>query len=69
MIPPFDIFHIADGGVLVRLESATSLDGAVARIHIIGELNPGEYFVQSSQTNHRMKIVVQADARRPCLEP
>jgi hypothetical protein len=40
MIPPFDIFHIADGGVLVRLESASSLDGAIARINIIGELNP-----------------------------
>jgi hypothetical protein len=69
MTPHFDIFHIADGGVLVRLESATSLDGAIARIHIIGELNPGEYFVQSLQTNHRMKIVVQAYARRPSPKP
>ena len=64
MVPPFDIFYIADVGVLVRSESASSLHGAITRIHIIGELNPGEYFVQSLQTNHRMKIVVQADARK-----
>jgi hypothetical protein len=67
MIPPFDIFHIADGGVLVRLESASSLHGAITRIHIIGEFNPGECFVRSLATNRRMKILITPDA--PTSEP
>jgi hypothetical protein len=64
MIPPFDIFHIADGGVLVRLESASSLHGAITRIHVIGELSPGEYFVRSLATNHRMRILISRLTRQ-----
>jgi hypothetical protein len=65
MMPPFDIFHIVDGGVLVRLESASSLHGAITRINI-GELNRGEYFVQSLQTSHKMKILIKPHV--PALE-
>jgi hypothetical protein len=41
--------------------------GAITRIHIIGEFNPGECFVRSLATNRRMKILITPDA--PTSEP
>jgi hypothetical protein len=58
MIPPFDIFRIAQDNQPLWVEPASTLEDARARVVELGELYPGEYFIFSQQTGHRIAMTV-----------
>jgi hypothetical protein len=58
LIPPFDIFHVAQDNQPVWLEPASTLDGARARVKELGKSRPGEYFILSQITGRKISITV-----------
>jgi hypothetical protein len=46
-IPLFDVFRVGDSGQPRRLASLRTLEEAKARVAMLGEAKPGEYFVFS----------------------
>jgi hypothetical protein len=58
LIPPFDIFRVSEDGVPVWIEPAETLEGAQARVAELGATHPGEYFVFSQKTGHKLSITV-----------
>jgi hypothetical protein len=58
LIPPFDIFLVADDGNPVWIEPAETLEAAQARVAELGATNPGEYFIFSQKTGNKVAITV-----------
>jgi len=57
MVPPFDIFKRQGGGSVRWLGGvATDLDAARLRVRELAESIPGEYFIFSLATGHRLDI-------------
>jgi hypothetical protein len=63
-IPLFDIFRVEGKGPM-WVEPAWSLDGARARIAVIGKSEPGDYFVYGQRNRDRVTITVRLAPRRP----
>ena len=59
MEPPFDIFKRQAGGSVRWLGVATDLEAAKLRVRELAESIPGEYFIFSLATGHRLKIKVE----------
>jgi hypothetical protein len=56
MVPPFDIFKRQGGGSVRWLGVATDLEAAKLRVRELAESIPGEYFIFSLATGHRLNI-------------
>ena len=56
MVPPFDIFRRQGGGSVQWLGVVTSLEAAKARVKELAESVPGQYFIFSLATGHRLDI-------------
>jgi hypothetical protein len=55
----FDIFRVSNSGQPHRLASVPTLEEARARIAVLGEAQPGEYFVFSQLSLLRESIKVE----------
>jgi hypothetical protein len=58
LIPPFDIFLVADDRNPVWIEPAETLEGAQARVAELGATRPGEYLVFSQKTGNKLSITI-----------
>ena len=56
MVPPFDIFKRQGGGSVRWLGVVTDLEAAKLRVRELAESIPGEYFIFSLATGHRLDI-------------
>jgi hypothetical protein len=56
MVPPFDIFKRQGGGSVRWLGIATDLEAAKLRVKELTESTPGEYFIFSLATGHRLTV-------------
>jgi hypothetical protein len=56
MVPPFDIFKRQGGGSVRWLGVATDLEAAKLRVRELTESAPGEYFIFSLATGHRLTV-------------
>jgi hypothetical protein len=56
MVPPFDIFKVADDGIPLWIETAATLDAAKARVQELSEFWPAEYVIASRKTGHKISI-------------
>jgi hypothetical protein len=56
MVPPFDIFKRQGGGSVRWLGVATNLETAKLRVRELAESLPGEYFIFSLATGHRLDL-------------
>jgi hypothetical protein len=56
MVPPFDIFKRQGGGSVRWLGVATDLEAAKLRVKELTESAPGEYFIFSLATGHRLTV-------------
>ena len=56
MVPPFDIFKRQGGGRVRWLGVATDLEAAKLRVKELTESAPGEYFIFSLATGHRLTV-------------
>jgi hypothetical protein len=56
MVPPFDIFKRQGGGSVRWLGVATDLEAAKLRVKELIESAPGEYFIFSLATGHRLTV-------------
>ena len=56
MVPPFDIFKRQGGGSVRWLGVATDLEAAKVRVKKLTESAPGEYFIFSLATGHRLTV-------------
>jgi hypothetical protein len=56
MVPPFDIFKRQGGGSVLWLGVATVLEAAKLWIKELTESAPGEYFIFSLATGHRLNV-------------
>jgi hypothetical protein len=56
MVPPFDIFRRQGGGSVRWLGVVTDLEAAKLRVRELVESIPGEYFIFSLATGHRLHI-------------
>jgi hypothetical protein len=55
----FDVFRVSNSGQAHRLASVPTLEEAKARIAVLGEAKPGEYFVFSQLSLLRESIKVE----------
>jgi hypothetical protein len=67
MVPPFDIFKRQPGGGVRWLEVVADLEAAKLRVKELVECVPGEYFIFSLASGHRLDI--KGDEVRVCTEP
>jgi hypothetical protein len=58
MVPPFDIFKRQGGGSVRWLGVATDLEAAKLWVRELAETVPGQYFIFSLATGHRLDIKV-----------
>lgn len=58
LLPPFDIFKVADDGQPMLVESSLTLDVANARIQGLGRVFPGIYLIHSQKTGHQTVVTV-----------
>jgi hypothetical protein len=58
MVPPFDIFKRQGGGSVRWLGATADLETAKVRVKELAESLPGEYFIFSLATGHRLNIKV-----------
>jgi hypothetical protein len=56
VVPPFDIFKRQGGGSVRWLGIATDLEAAKLRVKELTESTPGEYFIFSLATGHRLTV-------------
>jgi hypothetical protein len=56
MVPPFDIFKRQGGGSVRWLGIATDLEAAKQRVKELTQSSPGEYFIFSLATGHRLTV-------------
>jgi hypothetical protein len=56
MVPPFDIFKRQGGGSVRWLGVATDLEAAKLWVKELTESAPGEYFIFSLATGHRLTV-------------
>ena len=56
MVPPFDIFKRQGGGSVRWLGVTADLEAAKVRVKELAESIPGEYFIFSLATGHRLNI-------------
>jgi hypothetical protein len=56
LIPPFDIFVVAEDGNPIWIEPAETLEGARARVAELSATRPGEYLIFSQKTGHKLSI-------------
>ena len=56
MVPPFDIFKRQGGGSVRWLGVAIDLEAAKLRVRELAESVPGEYFIFSLATGHRLDM-------------
>jgi hypothetical protein len=56
MVPPFDIFKRQGGGSVRWLGIATDLEAAKQRVKELTQSAPGEYFIFSLATGHRLNV-------------
>ena len=58
LLPPFDIFKVADDGQPILVESSLTLDAANARIQNLGRVFPGTYIIHSQKTGRQTVVTV-----------
>ena len=56
MMPPFDIFKIAEDGKPMWVESALTLDAARGRARLLVDIFPGEYLIFDQTTGEKTLI-------------
>jgi hypothetical protein len=56
MVPPFDIFKRQRGGSVRWLEVVADLEAAKLRVKELVECDPGEYFIFSLASGHRLDV-------------
>jgi hypothetical protein len=56
MIPPFDIFLVANDGHLIWKAAAEDLESAQRRIKLLMGVDPGDYVIYSQKTGHKTVI-------------
>jgi len=56
MVPPFDIFKRQGGGSVRWLGVLTDLETAKVRVKELAKTIPGEYFIFSLATGHRLDV-------------
>jgi hypothetical protein len=56
MEPPFDIFKRQGGGSVRWLGVVTDLEAAKVRVKELAESIPGQYFIFSLATGHRLDV-------------
>ena len=56
MIPPFDIFKIAEDGKPIWVSSASTLDAARERAKTLAAVFPGEYLIFDQTTGEKTLI-------------
>jgi hypothetical protein len=57
MIPPFDIFKIAEDGKPIWVSSASTLDAARERAKTLAAVFPGEYLIFDQTTGEKTLIL------------
>jgi hypothetical protein len=65
MVPPFDIFKRQGGGSVRWLGVVTDLEAAKLRVRELAESIPGEYFIFSLATGHRLDIKMTMKVQAP----
>jgi hypothetical protein len=65
MVPPFDIFKRQGGGSVRWLGVVTDLEAAKLRVRELAESIPGEYFIFSLATGHRLDIKMKTKVQAP----
>ena len=56
MIPPFDIFRVANDGQLIWKAAADNLESAQRRIKLLMGVEPGDYVIYSQKTGHKTLV-------------
>jgi hypothetical protein len=64
MVPPFDIFERQAGGSARWVGIAVDLEAATQRIKELAESEPGQYFIFSLATGHRLDVKAESLANR-----
>lgn len=64
MIPPFDIFKVADNDEPALIESAESLEKAMARVSALREATPGDYLIVSRVTGKQILLTAKGAVKR-----
>jgi hypothetical protein len=68
MVPPFDIFKRQGGGSVRWLGVTTDLEAAKLRVTELAESIPGEYFIFSLATGHRLDMKMTDANNGPSLD-
>jgi len=56
MIPPFDIFRVANDSHLIWKAAAEDLESAQRRIKLLMGVEPGDYVIYSQKTGHKTLV-------------
>ena len=56
MIPPFDIFRVANDGKLLWKAAAETLESAQHRIKLLMSVEPGDYVIYSQKTGNKTLV-------------